>query len=120
MKKHFILERIAEEENIEDTPEDYDREIELIAAQQGDSERRVRSRLEKRGMMDALRNQIIERKAIELITSHAQFKEVEFKLPTNDTEAVDHAVGGGQKETNIPEAKPGGQAEELREPTDYT
>ena len=37
LKEHFILERIAEEEKIEDEPEDYDHEIALIAAQSGES-----------------------------------------------------------------------------------
>ena len=44
--------------------------------------------------MDALRNQIIERKAVELITSQATFKEVEHKPPRTDAFAVDHALGG--------------------------
>ncbi len=65
LKEHFILEKIAEEEKIEDLPEDYDAEIRLIAAQSGESVRRVRAQLEKRDLMDILRNQIIERKTID-------------------------------------------------------
>jgi hypothetical protein len=65
LKEHFILERIAEEEKIKDLPEDYDTEVRLIAAQSGETPRRVRARLEKAGGMDVLRNQIIERKAID-------------------------------------------------------
>ncbi len=120
LKEHFILERIAEEENIEDLPEDYDQEIALIAYQQGESPRRVRAQLEKRGMMDTLRNQIIERKAIDLITAEATFKEVKFKLPGNDTEAVDIAICGTRKESNIPEAKPEGVAGQLPTPVDHS
>jgi len=44
--------------------------------------------------MDVLRNQIIERKTIDLVTSHASFKDVPFEFPAPDTEAVDHAVCG--------------------------
>ena len=68
----------------------------LIAAQSGESVRRVRAQLEKRGLMDVLRNQIIERKTIELVLKHAKFKDVPFKLESLETEAVDEAAGGGE------------------------
>ena len=71
LKEHFILERIAEEENIEDAPQDYEMEIMKLAVQQRESPRRIRSRLERSGQMDALRNMIIERKVIEMITENA-------------------------------------------------
>jgi trigger factor len=103
LKEHFILERIAEEEKIEDTPEDYDAEVSLIAGQSGESPRRVRAQLEKRGLMDVLRNQIIERKVIELVLSHAKFKEVPFHMDKTDVEALDEAAGGNEGE--IPEAQ---------------
>ncbi len=102
LKEHFILERIAEEEKIEDLPEDYDAEIQLIASQSGESPRRVRAQLEKRDLMDILRNQIIERKTIDLIVSHAKFKDVPFQLETMQTEAVDRSAAG--EEADIPEA----------------
>jgi trigger factor len=94
LKEHFILERIAEDQTIADSPADYDDEIRAIAAQSGESPRRVRANLEKRGLMDVLRNQIIERKTIDLITSHAKFTDTPFEFQTRDAEAVDHAVCG--------------------------
>lgn len=115
LKEHFILERIAEAENITDEPADYDAEIKLIAAQSGESARRVRAQLEKRGLMDVLRNQIIERKTIGLVLKHAKFKEVPFKLESLETEAVDESAGGGEGEEAIPEAQ-AGEALPLREP----
>jgi trigger factor len=105
LKEHFILEKLAEQENIEDLPEDYDHEIRLIAAQSGESPRRVRAQLEKRDLMDILRNQIIERKTIDLILSRAEFKDVSFELEEVETEAVDLSAGGGD-ESEIPEAQP--------------
>ncbi len=105
LKEHFILERIAEEEKIEDEPQDYDVEISLIAAQSGESVRRVRSQIEKRGLQDVLRNQIIERKVIDLILSHAKMRDVPFELHRIETEAVDQTAGGHEEEENpIPEA----------------
>jgi trigger factor len=120
LKEHFILERIAEEEKIEASPEDYQSEVALIAAQSGESARRVRARLEKGGMMDALRNQIIERKVIELVLSHAKFKEVPYKPEGTETEAIDQSAGGKDAEAEIPEATSAGEAEPLRAPKDHT
>lgn len=119
LKEHFILERIAEEHELDVSDEDYDDEIGLIAAQAKDSPRRVRARLEKQGVMDALRNQIIERKVIALIESNAEFKEVKFKGDrTSDTEALDVALGGDQGDA-IPDAKHGGDSQPLRQPAEH-
>jgi trigger factor len=111
LKEHFILERIAENEQLEDEEADYDDEIRLIAEQSGESPRRVRAQLEQRDLMDVLRNQIIERKVVDLVLSHAKFKDVPFELEGPDTEALDRAVSG--EESDIPEAKHGGEAEPL-------
>jgi trigger factor len=105
MKEHFILERMADEEKVDVEEGDYDAEIELIADQEGLPARRIRARLEKRGEMDALRNQIIERKVIETIKAHATIKEVPFKPDTDDVTAVDHSVAGVEEKAEIPEAK---------------
>ncbi len=95
LKEHFILERIAEEEKIDVDEGDYDKEIFLIAAQSGESPRRVRAQLEKRGLMDVLRNQIIERKVLELVQSEAKFKDEPYEPEKTDTEAISMAAGGG-------------------------
>ena len=97
LKEHFILERIAEDHDLEATPEDIEREILIIAMQQQSSPRAVRAQLEKRGDMDALRNQIIERQAIELITEAANFTET--GLPEDedrDAFALSAAISGIQ------------------------
>ena len=105
LKEHFILERIAEEHQIEDDDQDYELEIQRIAMQKNDSPRRVRARLERTGQMDALRNMIIERKVLDLITEHAEFKSVKAdKKDDDETVAIDFFVAGREVE-NIPEAK---------------
>jgi trigger factor len=101
LKEHFILERIAEEEKLDVEEGDYDKEIFLIAAQSGESPRRVRAQLEKRGLMDVLRNQIIERKVLERVQSEAKFKDEPYKPEKTDTEAISIAAGGGA-ESEIP------------------
>jgi trigger factor len=95
LKEHFILERIAEEEKIDVDDGDYETEILLIAAQSGESPRRVRAQLEKRGLMDVLRNQIIERKVLELVQSEAKFKDEPYEPQKIETEAISVAAGGG-------------------------
>ncbi len=112
LKEHFILERIAEEEKVEEQADDYDTEISLIAAQLGESARRVRAKLEKAGQMDVLRNQIIERKVIDKIIGQAQFKDAPYALPRPQVEALDRSAAGGDKEKDIPEAQEEGAAEE--------
>jgi trigger factor len=116
LKEHFILERIAENREIEASPEDYEKEILMISLQRHESPRRVRARMEKRGQMDALRNQIVERKVIETITGTANFTDVEFEPESQDTSSLSHTIGGVE-DSMIPEAKHG-DSEDLRQPAD--
>jgi hypothetical protein len=61
-----------------------------------------------------LRNQIIERKVLDLIVSEAEISDVPYERPKDDTSALDLAVvsGAGEGEP-IPEAKyAGGDASE--------
>src|SRR5262245_9538862 len=104
LKEHFILEKIAEVEKIEEQPEDYDKEIQLLAEQSDESPRKIRARLEKKGLMDTLRNQIIERKVIELIEQHAEFRDVPYTPQQNTTAAVTYTVAGTSAES-IPAAE---------------
>lgn len=105
LKEHFILERIAEDEQIDAEPDDYTNEVELIAQQTEQSPRRVRARLEKAGMMDALRNQIVERKVIDRVLESANFKDVPYEPAPVTAEAIDRAAGGEDRDAEIPEAK---------------
>lgn len=114
LKEHFILEKISEVEKIEDEPADYDEEIARLAVQQNDSPRRIRARIERSGQMDALRNMIIERKVIDLITEHAEFEAIPFDFDKKETtSAINFFVAGDSEE--IPEAKydDGGQLQPL-------
>lgn len=107
LKEHFILERIAEAENIEETDADFQLEIAKIAAQRNDSPRRVRARLERSGQMDALRNMIIEQKVLALIEDNAKIKAVkpETDKAAAETVAIDFFVSGANAGEEIPEAK---------------
>ena len=55
--------------------------------------------------MDVLRNQIVERKVIELILAQRHVQGSALRAPTaSDEAALDHAAGGGEHR-EIPEAK---------------
>ena len=105
LREHFILEQIAEELSLEAEAAEYDTEIELIAQQSGEAPRRIRSRLEKQGQMDALRNQIVERKVIEAIIAEANVTEEKLgpKVDEPTEFAVFHSVIP-LKGSSIPEA----------------
>ena len=107
LKEHFILEKIAEVEEVEDTPQDYEAEILKLSIQQNDSPRRVRARLERQGQMDALRNMILEQKVIDLITQSGTFKPVPYEYsPIPAAFALEFYAGG--KTAAIPSAKQDG------------
>ena len=124
LREHFILEQIAEEEKVEADDGDYDTEIDLIAQQSDVPTRRVRARLEKQGQMDALRNQIVERKVIEMIVEKGKITEQPVKKSDakEDGEfAVYHSVLATKEDESIPEAKyddstmPGAEKEKEKE-----
>ena len=108
LREHFILEQIAEEEKIDADESDYEAEIALIAQQSDQPARRVRARLEKQGQMDALRNQIVERKVIETIVASAKVSEEPVKNDAGQSSgefAIYHSVLASKNDAAIPEAK---------------
>jgi trigger factor len=116
LREHFVLEQIAEDEKIDADPNDYEVEIELIAEQSDMTPRRVRARLEKNGQMDALRNQIVERKVIEQILGEAEVtdKPAEKRDQTSEY-AVYHNVLGTKETASIPSAKYDDKAPKTKE-----
>lgn len=108
LREHFILEQIAENEGIDALPEEFEAEIQLIAEQSESSPRKIRARFEKSGQMDALRNQIVERKVIEAISASAKVTEetVSQESESQDEEfAIYHEVVPVRDQDAIPQAK---------------
>ena len=104
LKEHFILERIAEDEEIDADEQDYEAEIRLIAAQSDESPRRVRARLEKSRLDGRVAQPDHRAQGDRAHPEHATFKEVPYELHRTDEAAIDHAAGGGEQ-ADIPEAK---------------
>lgn len=76
LKQHFILDKLATVEQIECEPADKESEIVNIARQSGDSPRKVRSQLERRGLMENLEAQIRERKAVDFLLRKVSYEDV--------------------------------------------
>lgn len=87
LKEHFVLDRIATQENVEVAPHDVEAEIHMMAIQQGESPRRVRARLQKSGVIENLEAQIRERKAVDVILKTAEFVDVPAPAPAEDNVA---------------------------------
>ena len=104
LKQHFVFEAIAESEGVVDEDRDYQIEYALIASQTGESPRRVAARIEREGATDVVRNQIIERKVVNLIRNEAEFVEVPYEsglVAPETEEAVE--ISAGSDDSGIPE-----------------
>ncbi|MFN9510271.1 MAG: trigger factor [Planctomycetota bacterium] len=77
LREHFVLEKIAEDLSIEPTEQQYEEEIKFIAEQIDATVRQVRTRLDRSGQMDAIRNQILERDVIDKIVGAAEVNTVQ-------------------------------------------
>jgi trigger factor len=92
LKEFFILAEIAEAEGIKVEEEDFEVEIEAIAARTDESVRRVRSRVEKEGMADALASQILERKTLDRILEYVKYEEVPLVEEESAVETLDQTA----------------------------
>ncbi len=118
LKEHFVLQKIAEVENMDIDEADVDEEIERMALQNNESPRRVRARLEKGDLMEALATQIVERKALDLILDSADYTEVPYQqtdepsMGTVEEQAVPGTVREPGQEPD--ETKPADEAGEAK------
>jgi trigger factor len=95
LKEHFVLQKIAELEKIDIEEDDLDEEIERLAAQNNESPRRVRSRLEKEDLLDVLATELIERAALDLILDSAEYEDVPMgKMESAVATVEEQAVPG--------------------------
>ncbi len=92
LKEFFLLAKIAEEEKIKVEEEDLEHEIEILASRSDESIRRIRARVEKEGLGDALASQILERKTIDRIIEFVKFEDVEL-VEDKPVETIDETAG---------------------------
>lgn len=89
LKEHFVLQKIAEMEKLEIEDADIDNEIEEIAERSGETPRKVRARLEKDDLIEAVATELLERKALDLVLTSATYEDYEM----NPSENADATVG---------------------------
>ena len=90
----MLLERVAEAENIEVSPEEIEAEIESIAEAQRQSVEQVRAALTKQGGERSIADRLRNRKALDFLVQHAQVREEEWREEAADPEEA--AAGGEQ------------------------
>jgi trigger factor len=84
LKEHFVLQKISETEKLEIEDADVDAEIDRIADQTGESPRKVRARMEKEDLIEALATELLERKALDLVLSTAEYEDYELSPAEKD------------------------------------
>lgn len=96
LKEHFVLDKVATQENIEVGRQDLEQEILLMAMQQGESPRRLRAKLQKSGLIENLEAQLRERKAIDFILAKAEYVDIPAKEDdsADRVEAVPQSICG--------------------------
>jgi trigger factor len=103
LKEHFVLQKIAELENLDVDDAEIEDEIERIAMQNDESPRRVRARLDKEDMIEALAIEMIERKALDLILNSATYEDTPLVQEEGAVATVEQqAVEGELKDPTAP------------------
>jgi trigger factor len=109
LKEHFVLQKIAEAEKIDVSEEDINDEIERLAEQNNESPRRLRARLERDQLMDALAADVIERRVLDLILEAAEYEEVSATGQPEDapvSTVEEQAVPGTMADPTAPPPEP--------------
>ena len=102
LKEHFVLDRVATQENIECEQGDIDTELLMMSFQSGEPLRRLRARMVKNGMIDNLEAQLRERKAVDFILGKAKFNDTERKPAAENTvTATSFAICGNMTSSLI-------------------
>lgn len=88
LKEHFVLQKIADVEKLEIDDNDVDAEIDAIADRTGESARKVRGRMEREDLIESLATELLERKALDLILSTADYEDYEHNPMNDDDEST--------------------------------
>jgi trigger factor len=119
LKEHFVLQKIAEVEKLEVDEEDMNDEIERMANQSDETPRRLRARLEKEEMLEALAAEILESKALDIILETAEYEDVPVgKQQAGPVATVEEqAVPGEMHDPTAEAAEAGAESEKPEQKT---
>ncbi|MFO0823345.1 MAG: hypothetical protein U0792_09530 [Gemmataceae bacterium] len=101
-----MLQKIAEVEKIEIDEDDLDHEIERIADRSGESVRRVRARMEKEDLAEALATDLLEQKALDLILQNATYEDYEWNAEESRGDEVSTVEADAMPESSTPTEAP--------------
>src|SRR5262249_38234200 len=100
LRGFFLLEKVADAENIEVGEEEVEKEVEEMAEASGQSMSMLMARLTKENSLDTIKGQIRHQKALDLIIASADIKEVEDvekEEAESDAEASVTTTGGDEE-----------------------
>jgi trigger factor len=97
LRGFFLLEKVADAENIEVSEEEVEKEVEEMAEASGQSMSMLMARLTKENALDTIKGQIRHQKALDLIIASADIKEVEDVEEEADAEASVATTGGDEE-----------------------
>lgn len=92
LRQQFILQKIAEVEDITVDQEDLEDAVRDIADRTGESYRRVRARVEKDQLWEPIALQVLQRKTIDKIVSYANVKEVPYVEEETASSGLDQSA----------------------------
>lgn len=102
LREHFVLQKIAELEKIEITEADLDLEIDRIASRTDENPRKVRARMEKEDLIEALATELLERRALDLVLDNATYEDVQLKSEDEEGEVATMAAEAVPGSTQTP------------------
>lgn len=90
---YFVLQKLAEQRNIEVGEEEINGQVAMIAMDQGQRPSALKERMQKDGTLQALFLQLMEQKALDSIIAEAQIEEFE-PTPEEEKQTVKAAASG--------------------------
>jgi trigger factor len=106
LKEYFVLQKISEAEKIDVEDADINEEIETMAEASDESPRKVRARIERDNMMEALMTQVLERKTLEFVLGFAEYEDVKMDAKPEPAMSSVEASASGVTEEPPPMEKP--------------
>jgi FKBP-type peptidyl-prolyl cis-trans isomerase (trigger factor) len=98
----FILDRIAEQENIEVSEEDLNNELEEYALSRGETVAAAKARLTKEEALDSIKEQVRHQQALDLVIASADLK-------TEEVEGLRAAAESGEPQEAVADAEAGSE-----------
>lgn len=87
IQRHLLLESVAKQENLEVSDDDVEAEIRKVADGAGQPYDKVRAIYEKQGMLEGLKGQLAQERALDLVIEHAKVSEEELTEDSDEAQA---------------------------------